>query len=123
MIEIALIDPIITALNFNALFNLLYTLAAAIFELNIAELVPREPKLRPTFDVGKFPFNTTFLTGLIVSLNIVIVDVFERETTSSIGVTTGTVEEITPNANFELTPVLYPVPPLLILNVKEPGVF
>ena len=95
---------------------ILYIVAEAKFELSVVEFEPNAEKERPTLDVGKFPFNTTFLTPLIISVNIEICAVLERETTESKGVNDpGPDDSI---SNTELIPVLYPLPPLLIVNVR-----
>ena len=96
---------------------ILYIVADARFALSIVELDPKEEKVRPTLDAGKLPFNTTFLTLLIRSVYIEIYEVLERETTESKGVSV----PIWPGdsiLNSELIPVLYPLPPLLIVNVR-----
>ena len=96
---------------------MLYIVADAKLELNIVELDPKEEKVRPTLDAGKLPFNTTFLTLLIRSVYIETYEVLEIETTESTGVSV----PIWPGdsiLNRELIPVLYPLPPLLIVNVS-----
>ena len=96
---------------------MLYIVADARFALSIVELEPNAEKERPTLDVGKLPFNTTFLTLLIKSLYIETYEVLEIETTESTGVCVPTCpgDSI---LNDELIPVLYPLPPLLIVNVR-----
>ena len=116
MIEIALIDPTKTLPCANLAQMISYIVADARFELSVVELEPKEEKERPTLDAGRLPFNTTFLTLLITSVNIVICEVLEREITRRTGVIDPGPDD--PISNIELIPVLYPLPPLLIVNVR-----
>ena len=109
-------DPTNTLPCANFAPMILYIVADARFELSVVELEPKEEKERPTLDAGKLPFNTTFLTLLIKSVNIVICEVLERETTERDGVNDPGPDD--PISNTELMPVLYPLPPLLIVNVR-----
>ena len=111
-----MIDPTNTLPCFNFAPITLYILADARFALSVVELDPKAEKVTPIFEVGKLPFNTTFLTPLIVSVNIVISEVFDRETTESEGVNDAGPDDSM--SKTELIPVLYPLPPLLIVNVR-----